>query len=147
MNRIFIIFIISISYLARAHSKNETKESTPAGIEIKVTDNDVKIIHRASEILSKKLAWNRKDNRVCPDEAKVFSLYCALYKASVEINGEFDHRSAALEDVRRTVEEFSKGKNYEHRLMGYNNDPATSFNDIKRILKVTEDRLGARLNK
>jgi len=139
--------LISLFILGTAHAKNELKKSTPEGGEIQVTQNDVKIIHRASEILSKPSVWNKKDNRECPTKAKKFSLYCALYNASVEVNGEFDHRLAALEEVRRTVEEFSKNKNYEHRLMDYNNDPTTSFNNIKKIFETTEKRLKAVLQK
>ena len=35
----------------------------------------------------------------------------------MEINGKFDHRLGALEEVRKTVEEFSKGKDYEHVML------------------------------
>ena len=136
-----------LSVLDIAQAKNESKESTPSNVEIKINKNDVKIILRASEILSNRSDWNNKDNRECPKKAKTYSLYCALYKASVEVNGEFDHRLGALEEVRRTVEEFSKGKNYEHRLMDYNNDPTTSFDNIKKILSTTEQRLLNRLTK
>lgn len=147
MKQLLIFLTFVIFSLRIANAKNESKESTPTNIEIKVHEYDVKIIRRASKILSTQSLWNNKDNRECPHKAKVFSLYCALYKASVDINGEFDHRLAALEEIRRTVEEFSKGKNYEHRLMDYNNDPTTSFGDIKKVLKTTEDRLMARIHK
>jgi hypothetical protein len=129
------------------HAKNESKDSTPSDVKIVTTEKDVKLIRRASEILSNPSVWSRKDNRECPDSAKTFSLYCALYKASIELNGEFDHRLGAIEEVRRTVEEFSKNKKYEHRLMEYNNDTTTSFEDIKNVLKTTQARLAARLHK
>lgn len=111
------------------------------GAVIPINENDARILHRSSEILSDASKWNRNDDRNCPTEAATFSLYCVLYKASVEINGEFDHRLGALEELRRTVEEVSKGKIYEHRLMGYNNDPATEFNDVKNVLQKTEQRI------
>ena len=50
----------------------------------------------------------------------------------------------ALEEVRRTVEQVSQGKNYKHRLMGYNNDPSTTFADIKKVLSTTDETITAR---
>ena len=130
---------------AQADPENRSKPATRLGETIPVGESDLRIIHRASQILNDETKWNRKDNRVCPSEANTWSLYCALYKASVEINGKFDHRLGALEEVRRSVEQVSKGKTYEHRLMGYNNDPSTTFADIKRILSTTVKRIAARL--
>src|SRR5215469_12091035 len=77
--------------------KNGNKPATPPNVAIPVTVTDVQILRRASQILADPSAWNRKDNRKCPEGASSFSLYCALFKASVEINGEFDHRLGALE--------------------------------------------------
>jgi len=37
------------------------------------------------------------------------------------------------------------GEKYDHRLMGYNNDPATKIGDIHTILKTAADRLDGRL--
>lgn len=132
--------------LAFAEVKNGSKPATKSGETILVNENDVRILRRASEILSDVSKWNRNDNRECPNVAFTFSLYCALYKASLEINGEFDHRLGALEEIRRTVEDVSKGKTYEHRLMGYNNDPSTKFEDIKKIIQKTERRIDNRLS-
>ena len=53
-------------------------------------------MQRAKEILDSPAKWNRADNRVCPDTAKTFSLYCALEKATDEVSGSFEHRGAAL---------------------------------------------------
>jgi len=39
----------------------------------------------------------------------------------------------------------TKGMNFEHRMMDYNNLPATQFSDIKRVLKTATDRVSARL--
>lgn len=35
--------------------------------------------------------------------------------------------------------------NYQHRLMGYNNDPATTFADIQKVFRLLEDRIAKRL--
>jgi hypothetical protein len=133
---------------ARSEVKNGSKPAKPSDQVIPVNENDVKILRRALEILGEESNWNRNDNRECPKKAKKFSLYCALSKASIEINGEFDHRVGALEEVRRTVEGLNKGKVYEHRLMNYNNDPTTKFAHIRNVLEVTlriiSDRLRER---
>ncbi len=41
----------------------------------------------------------------------------------------------------------SAGKSYEHRLIGFNNDPATKFRDVSQILRETIARLKKRRGK
>ena len=38
-----------------------------------------------------------------------------------------------MELVRQIVDERSKGKSYSHRLMDYNNDPATRLEDVRSL--------------
>jgi hypothetical protein len=87
---------------------------------------DKRIIQRAAEILSAESVWNRADDRKCPASAKTWSIYCAVQKASAEVTGGFHHRRPAGELVRVVVEERTKDKNYEHRMMDYNNDKSTT---------------------
>lgn len=110
-----------------------------------VTQADVRIVQRAREILSSSSKWNRADTRVCPADAETFSIYCSLEKATQEVTGKFKHRGAAMQEARFVVEEVAPGKNYEHRLMGYNNDPATKFADVERFFVRLEARVTARL--
>ncbi len=111
-----------------------------------VTKEDLLILQRADKILSSEDVWNRQDTRVCKPEDKTWSLFCALQKASIEILGKYDHRRAALQEVRFVIEEVAKGKDLGgHRLMGYNNLPSAEFKDIKKVLKVATDRVAARL--
>lgn len=145
MKILILLAVISSVSVSAMEGRNFAKPSTPPDVEIIVSKKDISIIQRALEILSSAEKWNRRDNRQCPKKAKTFSLYCALYEASLEISGEFDHRRAALEEVRRSVEEASRGKTYEHRLMDFNNDVSTSFESIRSVLKKTESRLRARL--
>ncbi len=49
-----------------------------------------------------------------------------------------------MEEVRLVIEE-KVGDKYDHRLMGYNNDPATRLADIHAVLKTAADRLDRRL--
>ena len=111
-----------------------------------VTRADIRIVRRARNILGSPSKWNRADNRVCPPEAATFSLYCALEKATDEVTGNFEHRSAAMQEARFVIDEIAPNRNqYQHRLMDYNNDPTTKFSDIQRALRLLEDRIARRL--
>jgi len=111
-----------------------------------VTKADVQIAKRAREILDSPSKWNRADTRVCPADAKTFSLYCALEKATQEVSGNFEHRGAAMQEARFVIEAVAPNwESYDHRLMGYNNDPATTFADIQRVLQLLETRIAKRL--
>ena len=107
--------------------------------------SDLEIVKRAKQILDSPSKWNRADNRECPAGAKTFSLYCALQIATNELTGKSEHRGAALQEARFVIDELTKKKNYEHRLMGYNNDPTTTFSDIQEVLRIVETRLTTRL--
>jgi hypothetical protein len=110
-----------------------------------VTETDLRIVQRAREILNSPAKWNRADTRVCPPAAKTFSIYCALEKATDEVSGKFEHRSAAMQEARFVIDEIAANwKDYQHRLMGYNNDPTTTFADIQKMW-LLEDRIARRL--
>ena len=94
---------------------------------------DRAILRRAATIISSEAVWNRKDDRKCPADATTWSIYCAEEKAMIEITGGFHHRRPASELVRVIVDERSKDKNYSHRLMDYNNDPATKLDDVRSL--------------
>jgi hypothetical protein len=111
-----------------------------------VTQADVQIVQRARGILSSQSRWNRADTRKCPVDAKTFSLYCALEKATDEVSGKFEHRGAAMQEARFVVDEIAPNrKNYNHRLMDYNNDPTTTFADIQKFFRLLEERVTRRL--
>jgi hypothetical protein len=110
-----------------------------------VTKTDVKIVRRAKEILNSPSKWNRADTRMCPGDAKTFSLYCALEKATNEVNGNFEHRGAAMQEARFLIDEITRRRNYQHRLMEYNNDPTTKFSDIQKVFRLLESRVALRL--
>jgi catechol 2,3-dioxygenase-like lactoylglutathione lyase family enzyme len=101
--------------------------------EVPPNDLDRQIIQRAAALITSDAVWNRADNRKCPDGARTVSLYCAEQQATIEVTGGFHHRRPALELVRVIVEERSKDKKYNHRLMDYNNDPTTTLADIRSL--------------
>lgn len=112
-----------------------------------VTVEDVRILVRTSELLAQKSAWNRSDDRRCQeDEASgQRSLFCALQAASVEVLGRYDHRRVALQEVRFAIQEATRGREFEHRLMEFNNLPETSLADVQAVLKIARERVEARL--
>ncbi len=103
------------------------------------------IIRRAKEILSSEAKWNRADDRILRPEATTFSLYTAIQKATMDVSGSFTHRAAIMQEARFAIDEIAPGKQYGHRLMGFNNNPATTFEDIKRVFALTEARIAKRL--
>jgi hypothetical protein len=107
---------------------------------LQAQERDLAIVRKADQILSSEAVWNRHDTRVCPVGVKTFSLYCALEKAIVDSGREFEHRATVMEQVRLVVE-LAAPNSYEHRLMGYNNDPEVTFVDLKRMLRLAELRM------
>jgi hypothetical protein len=110
-----------------------------------VSVTDVEILDKANALLVSESDWNRKDTRECPPDAQTLSLFCALHEASIEVLGSYDHRRVALQEVRFAIEEVSGGRDFEHRLMDFNNLPATTFSDIKKVLAMARAKVAARL--
>jgi hypothetical protein len=108
-----------------------------------VSEEDLRIIVRTGEILKDSTVWNRQDDRECTDDQRreKWSLYCALEKASKEVLGKYQHRRAAIQQVRLAIKELVPGRKFEHRLADYNNDPATTLPDIKRVLDIALKRI------
>lgn len=104
-----------------------------ASHEIKPNVMDGRIVERATALLSTPTVWNRMDNRICPAAASTWSIYCAMEQATIDGTGAANHRRPAMEAVRAIVDERSAGRSYQHRLMDYNNDPTTRFDDVRSL--------------
>ena len=102
---------------------------------------DREIVRRADALLSSDAVWNRADSRKCAVVAKTWSIYCALEHATREVTGGFHHRRPALEFVRVIVEERTKDRNYNHRLMDYNNDASTHLDDVRSLFATALERM------
>ncbi|HEY3932983.1 MAG TPA: hypothetical protein VGL65_00025 [Gemmatimonadales bacterium] len=102
---------------------------------------DRQILERAATIITSDSVWNRADNRKCPVTAKRWSIYCAVEQAEIEVAGGFHHRRPAMELVREIVDERTAAKTYQHRLMGYNNDPSTTLADVKSLFQAALSRI------
>jgi hypothetical protein len=114
--------------------------SRPAGPQ--VTENDLHVIARTREILSSPDKWNRADTTQCAADATTYSLFCALQKASTEVTGSFDNRGAAVQAVRFSIDDMvGNSKHYNSRLQDFNNDSATTFDNIQEALRTAENNL------
>lgn len=111
------------------------------------SEEDLRILLRADELLADSSVWNREDDRVCEDDEAigVRSLFCALYRASIDVLGTYDHRRVALQEVRFAIEDATNGFDFSHRLMDYNNLPQTQLADIKSVLRTAQDRVRSRV--
>jgi hypothetical protein len=94
---------------------------------------DRQILEHASAILSSVAVWDRHDTRDCAATATSWSIYCSVVRASVDLLGAYHHRRPAAQLVRAIIDERTKGKDYQHRLMDYNNDPTTELADVKSL--------------
>ena len=108
--------------------------------------HDLAILDRADALLAAPGGWHQHDDRECADDIASgrLSLFCALQAACVAGVGHHEHRRLALEEVRRAVEEATRGRDLQHRLMDFNNLPETRFADVKAVLATARARLVAR---
>ena len=140
MHRKILLVFTAISTVCMPIRAQDDSNARPP-----VSKVDIDIVKRAREILRSPAVWNRADNRQCPADEKTFSLYCALEKATQETGGHFEHRGAAMQEARFVIDDIAPHRDYEHRLMGYNNDPTTTFADIQRVFALLETRIATRL--
>jgi hypothetical protein len=141
MGLLALVFAIATSKPARGIQSSDDSQSRPP-----VSNSDVLIVQRARQILNSPERWNRADNRNCPANEPKVSLYCALEKATDEITHDFAHRGAAMQEARFVIDgDLAPNNHYDHRLMGYNNDPHTTFADIQRFFDLLQGRIEGRL--
>ena len=105
-------------------------------MEVKKFDEfDIPILKRRAELSHDTGIWSKNDDRSCEPQDIQLSIYCALQQASVEISGKFEHRAAALQEVRYAIDRMLPDADYAHRLMDFNNDPEVTIEDIHLILQ------------
>ena len=142
MRLVILLILGSMSLSAQSTTSVDSPDANPP-----VSQNDVLIIRRARDILDSPTKWNRADNRQCPANETTYSLYCALELATKEISKKFEHRGAAMQQARFVIDDdLAKGNHYHHRLMDYNNDPKTTFSDVRQFFSLLEQRIQKRLD-
>lgn len=109
--------------------------------DVPATQTDLDIIARARELLGDGSNWHQHDDRDCEQDVHSgsYSLYCALRQASVEVEGEYNHRNAVMQAARHIIEETNP--DLHHRLRDFNNIPETDFGTVKKLLNRLETEL------
>ena len=122
---------------------NVVVQSIPDLSKGSVSDADLRILAKAREFLSGPSAWNRLDDRVCEDDAerKIWSLFCALYQASVTVTGEYLHARPVMREARAALAKVTNGRGFQHPIMDYNNLESTTYADIAMLFNLTEKQL------
>ena len=138
-----LVFLLAL-LLAPLADADEQAQDNPDAKPL-VSKADLQIIKRAESILNSPSVWNSHDTRECDPKAKKYSLYCALEKATRDVTAKFDHRGAVMQEARFVIDEIKPKANYEHRLMGFNNDETVHFSDIKRVLHLVHERIESKL--
>ncbi len=105
-----------------------------ASRQVRPNSSDVAIIGRAKQMLASEAVWNKNDNRECPAGQNKVSLFCALQLATTEISGGVHYRQPALQAVREVLNTVDASRIKTHRIMDYNNHPATTLSDIHAVL-------------
>lgn len=113
------------------------------GQNLEPSSEDLAIIDEALGLLGSPKSWNTWGNRVCTDsEANgKWSLFCALYQGSLNVTGHYLHLRPAMESVRDALMEVGSERVFVHKLRDFNNDPATSFDEIREVLEIGRRRL------
>ncbi len=111
-----------------------------------VDRQDLMILDSAAFRLSDVLVWDRADDRKCGPQDETFSLYCSLYFGSMDTIGEYQHRRTALQEIRFAIEDATGGREFDHRMMDFNNLSETSFDDVKDVIRTARARVQSRLD-
>lgn len=145
LTRIFSMIasaFLVLQLVGAAKAADDSEDHAPA-----VAAEDLQILDKANALVPDEAHWNRHDTRECsPNETKL-SLFCALHKACIDVLGHYEHRRAALQEVRFAVEKATKGHDFQHRLMDFNNLPETRLEDIKQVLAKARAKVSERLTK
>ena len=88
--RLVVMFLLlGLGWSVGAAVQQQTPQKTATSAEMErrdqsVTDDDLRILLKAEELLKDESVWNRKDDRECTDDEATGkrSLFCALQKAS-----------------------------------------------------------------
>lgn len=100
---------------------------------------EIKIIENAIKLLDSNQTWNKNDNRIC-EVNDTYSLFCALYKSSVDVDGQYRHLRPAVKFVREAIQK-KYPKKYDHVLVDFNNTEEITLKEVHEILKTAKDNL------
>ena len=112
------------------------------------TKTDLKILDLCFEYFNDSANWHNTDDRKCAEDksGKIWSLFCAIKIASIEMYGEYNHRGSVIQKSRLIIDELYPDHGYSHTLMDFNNDSSTNFEDIIKVLSIVKDSVMEELN-
>jgi hypothetical protein len=116
------------------------------GLYFPVSDVDLAIIDRAKQILESQEQRNLSGDRNCDDDlaANRLSVFCALYVASIEIDGVYRHRRPAIQAARDTLWDRFPG-DYAHMLRDINNNESIPDEELIASLDAARAALQAEM--
>ena len=116
------------------------------GLYLPVSDVDLAIIEKARKILESQDQRNLNGDRNCDDDlaSNRFSVFCALYIASIEIDGVYRHRRPAIQAARDSLWENFPGE-YAHMLRDINNDKSIQDEELIASLDAAYTALQAEM--
>ena len=100
---------------------------------VEVSQVDLDVLLKTDQLLKNESNWKKDDVRVCTESSSL-SLYCALESASIAVTGKYEHRQAALQEVRFVIDEHYRNRWSVHRLADFNAHPDTTFKDVKLVI-------------
>ena len=100
---------------------------------IRVSQIDLDILSKADALLLNENSWRKEIVSDC-SLSKKLDLYCAIEKASVDVMGKYVHRQPALQEVRFAIDDHYRERWTKHRLIDFNANQNTNFEDIKSVL-------------
>jgi len=112
------------------------------GLYFEPSRTDIAILQRAKAIMIGQAERNLNGDRDCSDDRadRRFSVYCAMYVASLETAGSYRHRRPAMQELRRSLTDRFPGE-YIHQLRDINNDPSVTNERILEAIDLAIDRL------
>lgn len=116
------------------------------GTHFPVSETDLAIVARATQILAGQSRRNTDGDRNCDDDVKseVVSVFCALYVASLGVDGVYRHRRPAIQTVRDELRSRYPGE-YVHTLRDINNDAEIPDADLIEALESARSTLQSTL--
>lgn len=111
-----------------------------------VSKTDVEILEKALRIFREQGPRNLSGDRNCDDDIATarFSVFCALFKASLDVAGVYRHRRPAMRVVREALQKRYPGE-YAHRLRDINNTATIPDAVFVEVLEAAKTELLAEL--
>lgn len=109
--------------------------------QVRPTADDLAILDRAIALIPQESAWNKADTRQCPRSQTQLSLFCALMQATTELSGGVHYRQPAMQAVREELNQVDPARIQTHRIMDFNNHPATTLTEVHDLLRRAKARV------